>query len=79
MPEPLQRILPSDNGQVRYHDIIHCPSAPGGGHIDCQPASRVLLGLVLVDIGNFEVWRPLDRLDSWGECGDYARPLSSDR
>jgi hypothetical protein len=56
----LQRIVPEDDGQVRSHHIFSCPSGPGSSGIDSQPASRVLLRLVLVDVGDFEVRGPLN-------------------
>jgi hypothetical protein len=39
---------------------LQLASGPGGGRIDGQPASLVLLRLVLVNIGDLEVWGPLD-------------------
>jgi hypothetical protein len=48
-------ILPEDDGQVRSHYIFRCPSGPGSGRIDGQPASRVLLRLIFVYVGDLEV------------------------
>jgi hypothetical protein len=45
---------------VRSHHIFSCPSGPGSGGIDSQSASLVLLRLVLVDVGDFEVCGPLN-------------------
>jgi hypothetical protein len=36
------------------------PRHPSGSRVDSQPAARILLGLVLVDVGDLEVGRPLD-------------------
>jgi hypothetical protein len=47
MSEPLQRIMPKNNGQVRYHDVLHCLDGLGGGRINGQPAARILLGSYL--------------------------------
>jgi hypothetical protein len=55
MSEPLQRVLPQDNGQVRSHHILCRPSGPDGSCEDGQPASWILLGLVLVNVGDLEV------------------------
>jgi hypothetical protein len=63
----LQRILPEDDGQVCSHHIFSFPSGSGGGGIDGQPASRVLLRLVLVDVGDFEVRGPLNDPETWSE------------
>jgi hypothetical protein len=63
----MQCILPEDDGQVRSHHIFSCPSGPSSGGIDNQPASQVLLRLVLVDVGDFEVWGPLNGLETWSE------------
>jgi hypothetical protein len=77
MSEPLQRVLPQDNGQVRRHYVLRHPDGPGGSRVDRQPAARVLLGLVLVDIGHLEVGRPLDGPKTWSKRGDSARVLLS--
>jgi hypothetical protein len=66
--QPLQRILPEDDGQVRGHHIFSCPSGSGGSGVDSQPTSRILLRLVLVDVGDFEVRGPLDGPETWSEC-----------
>jgi hypothetical protein len=50
MLEPLQCILPEDDGQVRCHDILHYSSGLGSDCVDSQPAARILLGLGLVDV-----------------------------
>jgi hypothetical protein len=55
VPEPLQCVLPQNDGQVHHHDVLRCPSSPGGGCIDGQPASRVLLKLIFVDVGDLEI------------------------
>jgi hypothetical protein len=58
--QPLQRIFPKDDGQICSHHIFSCPSGPGSGGIDSQPGFRVLLRLVLVDVGDLEVSGPLN-------------------
>jgi hypothetical protein len=63
----LQYILPEDDGQVCGHHIFSHPSGSGGGGIDGQPASRILLRLVLVDVGDFEVMGPLYGPEMWSE------------
>jgi hypothetical protein len=73
----LQRILPKDNGQIRSHHIISCPSGPGNGGIDDQPDSRVLLRLVLVDVGDLEVRGPLNGPETRGERRYSTRVLLS--
>jgi hypothetical protein len=63
----LQRILSEDDGQVCGHHIFSCSSGSGGDGVDDQPASRILLRLVFVDVGDFEVRGPLNGLETWGE------------
>jgi hypothetical protein len=63
----VQRILPEDDGQVHSHHIFSCPSGSSSGGIDGQLASRVLLRLVLVDVGDFEVRGPLKGPETWSE------------
>jgi hypothetical protein len=77
MSEPLQRVLPQDNGQVCRHHILCCPGGPGGSRVDGQPAARVLLGLVFVDVGDLEVERPLDGLETRSKREDSARVFQS--
>jgi hypothetical protein len=45
--------------------------------VDGQPAARVLLGLVLVDVGDLEVGRPLDGSETRSKRGDPARVFLS--
>jgi hypothetical protein len=73
--EPLQRVLPQDNGQVRRHDVLRCPSSPGRGRIDSQPASWVLVRLIFVDVGDLEVRRPLNGPETRSKRRDSARIL----
>jgi hypothetical protein len=75
--QPLQRILPEDDGQVCGHHIFSCSSGSGGGGVDSQPASRILLRLVLVNIGDFEVRGPLNGPETWGERRYSKRVLLS--
>jgi hypothetical protein len=52
--------MPKNDGQVCSHHVFGRPSGSGGGRIDGQPASWVLLRLILVDVGDLEVWGSLD-------------------
>lgn len=52
--KPLERILPQHDWEIRCHDIFHRLSSLGGGGVDDKPA-WVLLGLILVDVGDLEV------------------------
>jgi hypothetical protein len=45
--------------------------------VDDQPAARVLLGLVLVDVGDLEVGRPLDGPETWSKRRNFAHILLS--
>jgi hypothetical protein len=75
--KPLQCILSKDDGQVCGHHIFSCPSGSGGGGVDGQPASRILLRLVLVDVGDFEVRGPLNGPEAWSERRYSTRDLLS--
>jgi hypothetical protein len=75
MLEPLQRVLPKDNGQVCHHYVLHCPGGPSGSHVDSQLAAQVPLRLVLVDVGDLEVGRPLDGPKTRSKRGNSARIL----
>jgi hypothetical protein len=75
MSEPLQRVLPQDNGQVRRRHVLHCPSGSCSSRVDSQPVTRVLLRLVLVDVGDLEVGRPLDGPELWSKHENSARVL----
>jgi hypothetical protein len=68
--QPLQHILPQDNGQVRYHDVLCRPSSPGDSRVDGQPDAWVLLRLILVDVGDLEIGRPLDGPEMRSERGN---------
>jgi hypothetical protein len=70
-------ILPKDDGHVHYHYIFSCPSGSGSGCIDGQPASRVLLRLIFVDVGDLEVWGPLDGPETWSKRRYSIRVLLS--
>jgi hypothetical protein len=48
------------------------PAARRDSRVDGQPAARVLLRLVLVNIANLEVGRPLDVPEMWIERGNSA-------
>jgi hypothetical protein len=75
--QPLQCILPEDDRQVCEHHIFGCPSSSGGGGVDGQPASWILLRLVLVNVGYFEVRGPLNGPEAWSECRYSTRVLLS--
>jgi hypothetical protein len=66
--QPLQCILPENDRQVRGYHVFGCPSSSSGGGVDGQPASQILLRLVLVDVGDFEVWGPLNGPKARSEC-----------
>jgi hypothetical protein len=59
------------------HYFFHCLGGPSGGRVDGQLATRVLLGLVLVDVGDLEVGGPLDGPETRGKRGDSARVFLS--
>jgi hypothetical protein len=63
----LHRIFPKYDGQICSHHIFSCPSGRGSSGVDSQPASWVLLRLVLVDVGDFEVRGPLNGPETWSE------------
>jgi hypothetical protein len=65
--QPLQRVLPKDDRKVRGHHILGCPSGSGGGGVDGQPASRILLRFIFVDIGDLEVRGPLNGPEAWSK------------
>jgi hypothetical protein len=69
--------MPEDDGQVCSHHVFSCPSGPSSGCIDDQPASWVLLRLVFVDVGDLEVWGPLDGPETWIKCRHSTRVLLS--
>jgi hypothetical protein len=54
-----------------------CPSSLGGDCVDIQQTPWVLLGLIFVDVGDFEIGRPLDGPEARGERGDPTRILLS--
>jgi hypothetical protein len=64
-------------GKVCGHHIFGCPSGSGGGDVDGQPASRILLRRVLVDVGDFEVRGPLNGPEAWSERRYSTRVLLS--
>jgi hypothetical protein len=68
MSQPLQRVLPEDNGQVCGHYIFGRPSSSSGGGVDGQPASWILLRFIFVDIGYLEVRGPLNGPKAWSKC-----------
>jgi hypothetical protein len=63
----MQRVLPKDDRQVRGHHILGCPSGSGGGGVDGQPASRILLRFIFVDVGDLEVRGPLNGPEAWSK------------
>jgi hypothetical protein len=55
----------------RCASTLSCfPSSPGGGCVDIQRTPWVLLGLIFVDVGDFEIGRPLDGPEVRGERRD---------
>jgi hypothetical protein len=52
----LQCILLENDRQIHGHHVFDCPSSSSGGGVDGQLVSWILLRLVLVDVGDFEVW-----------------------
>jgi hypothetical protein len=57
--------------------LIHAwvwPPKSGCDSVDGQPAARVLLGFILVDVGNLEVWQPLDHSEPGGKGRESACP-----
>jgi hypothetical protein len=65
--QPLQRVLPKDDRQVRGHHILGCPSCSGSSGVDGQPASRILLRFIFVDVGDFEVRGQLNGPEAWSK------------
>jgi hypothetical protein len=65
--QPLQRVLPKDDRQVRVHHIFGRPSGSVGNGVDGQPASRILLGLIFVNVGDLEVRGPLNGPEAWSK------------
>jgi hypothetical protein len=65
--QPLQRVLPKDNRQVRSHHILGCPCGSGIDGVDGQPASRILLRFIFVDVGDLEVKGPLNGPEAWSK------------
>ena len=63
--------------QVRSHHIFGRPSGLGGSGVDSQPASRILLGLIFVNVGNLEVSGPLNGLEAWSKRRYSTRVLLS--
>jgi hypothetical protein len=53
------------------------PAAQHGSHVDSQPAAQVLLRLILVDVGDLEVGKPLDGPETRSERGNSTRVLLS--
>jgi hypothetical protein len=74
MSKPMQCILPENDGQVRCHDVLYCSDSPCDSCIDGQLAIRMMLGLVLVDVRDLEVRRPLNHLES-GERTETSHVL----
>jgi hypothetical protein len=62
---------------MRSHHIFSCPNDPGSSGIDGQPASWVLLRLVLVNVGDLEVRGPLNGPDTWSKRQYSTRVFQS--
>jgi hypothetical protein len=75
--QPLHRVLSKDNRQVRGHHIFGCPSGSGGSGVDGQPASRILLWFIFVNVGDLEVRGPLNGPEAWSKCRYSTRVLLS--
>ena len=69
--------MPQDNGQVRCHHVLRRPGGPGGSRVDGQPVARVLLGLVLVSVGDLKVGGPLDGPETQSKRGNSTRVFMS--
>jgi hypothetical protein len=69
--------MPKDNRQVRGHHIFGCPSGSGGSGVDGQPASRILLGFIFVNVGDLEVREPLNGPEAWSKRQYSTRILLS--
>jgi hypothetical protein len=63
----LQRVLSKDDRQVCGHHIFGHPSGSGDSGVDDQPASRILLGLIFVNVGDLEVRGPLNGPEAWSK------------
>jgi hypothetical protein len=64
------------NGEVDVEaivpSVVRRPSGPGDSHVDGQPAARVLLGFIVVYVGNLEVRWTLNRSESGGKGRDHT-------
>lgn len=69
--QPLERVNPHHDRDVRYHDVLVGSSHPGHGLIQREQNCGIQLGLVFANVGDFEVWRPFDRAESFRE-GSYT-------
>jgi hypothetical protein len=79
MSQPLQRVLPEDDGQVCGHHVLGCPGGSGSGSVDGQPASRILLRLIFVNVGYPEIRGPLNGSKTWSKCRHSTCVLLSSR
>jgi hypothetical protein len=75
--QPLQCILPEDDGQVRGHHVLGCPGSSGSGGVYGQLASRILLRFIFVDVGYLEVRGPLNGSEARSKCQHSTRVLLS--
>lgn len=62
---PLERVLPQHDWEIHCHDVLRHLGGLGNRGVNDQPASH-LLSLVHVYVGDLEVGRPLDRMQSRG-------------
>jgi hypothetical protein len=69
--------LPEDDGQVRGHHVLGCSGGSGSGGVDDQPASRILLRFIFVNVGYLEVKRPLNGSEARSKCRHPTRVLLS--
>lgn len=63
--------------QVCRHDVLCGPRTLSGRRVDDRPTTKVLLGLILVDIQNLEVGWPLDHPRAMGYPEDPSAPRRS--
>ena len=63
----MQCVWPEDDGQVRGHYVLGCPGGSGSGSVDGQPASRILLRFIFVNVEDLEVRGSLNGSEAWSK------------